>query len=565
MSLLIRQLRACWIQVALPTVPRWLATVTAAGCLLVLLYVGIELRLNRMVPGSEALLYQADYDEGVHIAAAQLTLQGYAPYDDFLFLQPPFGVWLYASVLRLHFVPWGDATAFVLGRYTAIACGIVTLLAVFALGRRLGGLPSGLLSAGLLAIDAVVIETDRRALLEAPVNALSALAILCFLVALDRGRRRYWLMGAGVLGALAMLTKTAGAAVLLALALYAAGRVAAAVLGRFIPVVRLPSGDSVKSRLSDLGTVCAAAGLTVVLIAGYFLATNLVSFLQQVYIFHLVRPADGVIGTYERLTSILGNEGSHLTVYLALAGFVVIIFRGLVLGNWGRWHLIVVWAAGILALFASARTLFPHYYSQLAVPLAVLGGGLVSRNLGRHAGATGNSPGRWRPAAVRGGQIALTVLVLLTNAQAGATQCGRARAVADQRSVNLRDVARYLAENTPPTSTVLGFQAMYALTGSRAPAGPAAGQFLIDSYGAMLFENLGLNESVIPEPSEREIWDAMHDGAGQKAMLDLASRADYIVIDRQARWELNPEIITAMTADRTQVFESGKVAVYARR
>jgi hypothetical protein len=80
----------------------------------------------------------------------------------------------------------------------------------------------------------------------------------------------------------------------------------------------------------------------------------------------------------------------------------------------------------------------------------------------------------------------------------------------------------------------------------------------------MLYTNVGMEEG-LPEANEQGIWDAIHGREAQMKIVEIAEQADYVVIDRQARWALNPETITAITARRRQVFEANKVTVFAER
>jgi hypothetical protein len=264
-------------------VPRWAAGVAVVTGLLVLLCAAVDLRTRGMLPPDRAVSYQWDYDEGVHLQAAQLMLQGSVPYRDFLYLQPPFSLVLFGAVLKLHWVPWGDAVAFAFERYAAIGLGLLTVIGVFAAASRLGGWLSGLLSAGLLALDATVIQTDRQAMLEPYANALSIIAILLCLVAFGRGRtRRLWFGVAGAVGALAGLTKTSAAVVLAAILIYLFGRLlVTAAAKRFWGQVA-PLSDSWRIRFGDFvaalgGAVIVAAGVT-----GYFIATCPAEFTRQV-------------------------------------------------------------------------------------------------------------------------------------------------------------------------------------------------------------------------------------------------------------------------------------------
>jgi 4-amino-4-deoxy-L-arabinose transferase-like glycosyltransferase len=531
---------------------RYVLVGAAFVVLLFFLYVGFELRMRDMYSVDDALLYQSDYDEGVHVSAAQLMLQGFVPYRDFLFLQPPFALFLFATILKFHFVPWGDATAFVLARYAAIACGLVTLLAVFEIARRLGGLLAALLAVGVLAIDAQVIQTDRRAMLEPYSNALCVLAVLCYLVALGRERMPTpWLIAAGVLGAFAALTKALVIVSLAAIGVYAAARVVIAFFA---------ARKEVRARLRELFILVVSAAIAAALVSGYFVLTAPEQFFKQVYLIHFVRPPDGTVEVSQRFTEILGYTGSHLTIYLAVAGLAILLLRVVLRRDAGQWGLIVLWTIGILVLFATSRTYFPHYFAQLAVPLAIVAGAVLSR--GTQPAALGKLS--WQRALLLVVQIGVAIFLVVTNVDAARAQFDQAQAVATMRDVNLRAVSRYLSTQTPLNAVVLGFEPIYAFTGSREPAGNAPGHFLIDSYGFIIHTNVGMEDAWLPEPSGQDIWGVVHQADAQARIVEIAKRADYVVIDRQARWELNPEVITAITAGRRQVFESGKIAVFAR-
>ncbi len=516
----------------------WL-TAAGAGVLLALLCVACDLRMARMLPADEALLYAADYDEGVHVAAGQLVAQGLTPYRDFLFLQPPLAALGFAGVARVQFATWGDETTFALARYATIAAGLLTLVCVFLIAQKLGGTLAGLIATGVLAVDALVIATDRRAMLEPHVNLLSTLAMAVCLVALERRARR-WMFGAGVLAALTFFTKTTGGVVALAIGAYLAAQFGRAKMLR---------------RETRAGAQLLAFGIGVALpsalIAGYFLLVCPEQFLKQVYLIHFARVPDGVIALTDRVAETVNAPGSRLTLIGAGAGLAILAVRAGLQKQIGAWGLIVLWAGGVVALFAASRTYFPHYFAQLAVPLAILAGGAGSR-------------GRTDRRMVIAAQIGVALIALAGAASVGGAQIAQARAIADQREANTRAIGRFLAANVPAEARVLALSPVYAILGSRSLAGNGAQNFLIDSYGAILYVNVGMEDAWMPEPFFQDIWSAIHFVDGQNEIVKAAANADVVVLDRQARWELTPETISAITSGYRQVFESGKLAVFAR-
>jgi dolichyl-phosphate-mannose--protein O-mannosyl transferase len=252
------------------------------GAPLVLLFfigIGFYFRINQMLTISDVLLYQREYDEEYMSRSAQLVLQGYMPL-------PRLYVCRTASIaLSLRRDPLnapghvGRSDNFSLARYTTIAFGLITLVAVSILAKRLGGWTSALFSVGLLSIDTIVIEIDRRAMLEPVVNALSVLAIITFLQALNRKRTSIWLFGAGLMGILAALLKTTGIIVLGVIMMYAAWRILTA--GRILAL-----DDTRKSRIREFLALMVGAGVGICFVSGYFIITNPIQFLRQVYLFH---------------------------------------------------------------------------------------------------------------------------------------------------------------------------------------------------------------------------------------------------------------------------------------
>jgi hypothetical protein len=155
------------------------------------------------------------------------------------------------------------------------------------------------------------------------------------------------------------------------------------------------------------------------------------------------------------------------------------------------------------------------------------------------------------------------IYLVITNLTAGITQYQTALDVPNLRShIDLRPVRRFVATNTPPDARVLGFEPIYALIASRKPAGTKDSDLLVDSYGYMLYENLGIDATWIPPNEGREVLQVMHGERGQKQVVGIARNADYIVIDDRARRQLTLESLSKILEGRLQVFETGQVVIY---
>jgi len=165
--------------------------IVTVALLLVILAGATYVRLWQLTPTEQGIDYAPDTDEGDYAFSAQLMLQGELPYRDFFATLPPAGLYLFVAVLGLFYQVWGSLEGFMALRYASALYGVATVLVAYFIGRRLGGRPAGLLAAAVLAIDGIVIFQDRRAMLEAPMNLLSALAVLAYLEANRDALERY--------------------------------------------------------------------------------------------------------------------------------------------------------------------------------------------------------------------------------------------------------------------------------------------------------------------------------------------------------------------------------------
>lgn len=498
------------------------------------LCVGFDLHTRGMLSPEQGLTYEADYDEGVYVAAGQLWLQGFVPYRDYLYVQPPLSVYLFGTILRLHTVSWGDGIAFMLVRYASIAFGLVTLIAVFLIARKLGGTASGLVALGVLALDAQVIEINRRAMLEPSMNALSALAVLSYLYALDvKKYSRLLFVFAGSLGTCAMLVKLVGGLVLGVLFTYATGR-----------VIRAPA-HARKPRIAELVALVVGVAATAAMILTPPIFNALATFVRQVVIFQIIRPAYWYPTRLERIAEILKDGGSALTVALAMVGIGIIFMGHIARQGSRRWLVIMMWAALVSAFLMYSRTFYLHYYIQLAVPFSILAGAVVSQGQ-RAAGI------RWM-SFLRVAQAGLLVLVASIIIALLPREFAQAQAVATFRSVRLVEVRDYLINHTPRDAKVAAHDPSYWFVASREPPRLSNGTVLIDIFGYLWYAVIGVERERYPDASVQE------------ELVDWFNRADYGVIESRALSALTPESLADIYNNFRVIYHSTNTEIVERR
>ena len=514
------------------------------GLLLIVIWAAY-LRLRALVPVERGLQFLQDYDEAVWDTTAQLMLQGHLPYRDFFATLPPVGIYLLAAVLRLVNVPWGSGASFMATRYASVVYGLATVVTVYLLGCRLAGRATGLVAAALLAVDGMVIGMDRRAMLEPPLNLLSALAVLVYLhlfeQAYDDNHSRKLAMLVGFLSALAALVKTPG----------------------MLVVFALITTSLLRRRFREAVIIAVGFGLSWVVLSAYFLFQCPDELLKQVYFFQLLRPADGVVHRTVRLLDIWHYSLAWLTVRAGSIGALFLGLLTLARREARSWLIVLTWAGYVLALIIVNGSYWPQYYVQLAVPLSLLGGGLLDRRIapvGRYA----------QGVSLRIVPLVLILMVGLVTGKITAQYSGIMRMV-ERISPVYNEMADYLRQNTLPQDRILVFEPNYTFLSSRSPAGMQSGHFLVDSYGEMLYVNLGIPEGSLWQLAEtvltgkkdelqRTFWRA----PAQERVLTAFEQAEYVVIDGRARYQLKPQTLTVIKARSSRVFMTGVASLWKR-
>ncbi len=514
--------------------------------LVVLLLIALAacLRLAYLLPLERGLQAGQDYDEGVWASTAQLWLQGYLPYRDFFATLPPLGIYLLAGVLRLVYVPWGSGVGLMATRYASVLYGLLTVGVVYTLGRKLSSRAVGLAAAGLLATDGMVLGMDRLAMLEPPLNLFSALSILAYLSAFEqsaadtRGQRAALL--AGGLAALAALAKAPG----------------------MLVTLTLLSISVLRRRWREAALVAGAFGLTWLALSAYFLVRCPEDFVKQVYFFQLLRPADGVVNRLARLYQVWHYDQAWLTVRLGIVGGLGIGLLTLWRRQARSWWVVLAWAGYSLLLLLANSSYYPQYYVQWAVPLCLLGGGLVDAHL------FAIRSDRFRVSNLTLGRLVLAVIVVLglLGGQIVAQYKAIKQAIAGVESTYVQ-VADYIAWHSSPDALVLAFEPNYTFLSSRAPAGASPGRFFVDSYGEMLYVNLGIGNQSLSDlvkgivGARPQLQPTFWREPAQDSVLTAFDRAAYVVVDGRARYQLSPQALATVRERSEEAFAFGVATV----
>jgi hypothetical protein len=480
--------------------------------------------------------------------------------------------------VSVAFTPWGSALSFGLARLLMAGLGGLTVTLVGLGGARLWGPAGGLAAALLLAIDPASVANSRHVLLEVPMTLLVAAALAA---SAGGGRDRPLL--AGGLAGLAALVKVQALALALALALVYAGRRQWRALAR-------------------LGLGLALAGallLPVALVAGPD------QMVRQIVLFQVLRPGDGLATLPERLAALLAPGGLLLGLLGAALGLALAGAAGLARPA-GRWLPVAAWVGLGLAGFLLSRSFYQHYASQLMPGLALLAGGLgvvgsgqrypiplPQRGRGDREGVGEEAvsahddqrAGRVRDQdRERVGEEAVSVLSrpapspapreraggegvspapLLPCSPApplrlaagaalaglvGLAAVGLAPVVAPRPDPIFATVARYVADAVPPAGAALTTDAQFNVLASRALP-RAAGGYLVDSYGQLVYAGLGLGEGRLAEAAlaawrgragmtvDEVIWRP----AAQALLREHMAAAEVVVVHAVGQRRLTPE------------------------
>ncbi|MCY1081662.1 ArnT family glycosyltransferase [Archangium lansingense] len=442
--------------------------------------------------------YPVDYDEGVYFTASALLFQGLLPYRDFIFVHPPGSLLMWSPAAALS-SGLDAATCFVLARWLAACVGAINVFLVGRLALRAWGPVAGVVAALVYATYPELVGVERGPFLE-PVLNLACLAMAnVWLDAPEDGRAsRRWLW-AGVLCGLAISVKVPGGIWL---------------------VAALLSRSPRSAWRSQLG-LALAAGATVLLLVGPFVAASPSRFLEDVLLFQSQRPGDGAANRLDRLRDIL-NERRLVGLGLALLGLLVATVRSFRASGPSRpaERLFALVYVVTVAMFLVSPSYWNQYNAHLAASEAVLAG------LGAAALQGWLSSRGWQWA--RAVPVLLVVAVPLAPAR-------HLRESARHRAPDLPALGKYLRQSVPADASVCAFEPAWGLTGGRLPPRIPGAPLVVDSYALMLQDALDSGEHFASTQAAFLASTSQHD------ILSLLQRCRYVVLGWRGAWQLTAE------------------------
>jgi len=578
-----------WARLRASALTDWAA---AALFVAVILLAGL-LRAATIWPQSVGLDESPYDDEGVYAAAAQLIVEGRQPYRDFYFAHPPLGPMLLAPATAYHFTNWGSPTSFMMLRYAALLYATLTVGIVFLIGWRLWGVVGGGVGGVLLALDpGSVFWVGRHILLEGPYLFLTALAVLAYVLAREWQRPPPTLLFfAGFFGAAAGGVKLQGALVLVAFALdllirrrpglllplisgvivlvlplvgYLFWLRGADPLGQFVWMQLLRPADGLRDRGARLAQLRDAAPL--LLLAGLLAALALPLLGAPARMQRRRVQRDAATPALRRLPldafegdlreSEPGGPGRAQPT-LAAVGATSLSAPATPTAGWTvllPWTLLV--ALGLLG----ARSYYAHYGVALALPLALLAGVLplaIVRAL--RAG--------W---FARGYGVALTVAGVALCLWLAPAAWRSDRVAEPDRLYTI--LGRYAGDAVGPTGSVFALDAQIPYRAARRPAREDGNRFIVDGYGTLIYEGLGIRSLSLGERFARlrvapatDPYQIIWRPAVQATLRASMARSDLIVIDNKSDGRLTDETRGWLAANARLVERQERYVIYRIR
>ena len=229
---------------------------------------------------------QRDYDEGVYWQSLRAMASGHPLFTSVFSSQPPF----FLLSLYPFYMFFGQSIA--AARFGVAVFAVIGVIAMYWLGRELGGHWIGLAAAALLAIDPLFLHEARTLQAEAPALALEILCVALAVAALrQRGRARAVLaLASGIVLALGTLIKLLDVVAIVPIVLYL-GAPAFATWDAGDGRLRPPSTDALRLALHE--SLAALAWVVVGVIVGSLVVLlpfvgSFGALWDQVVRFHLV-------------------------------------------------------------------------------------------------------------------------------------------------------------------------------------------------------------------------------------------------------------------------------------
>lgn len=307
---------------------------------------------------------QRDYDEGVYWQSLRSMASGHALFTSVFSSQPPYFLLSIYPFYRL----FGESI--VAARFGIGVFAVVGVIAMYWLGRELGGHWVGLVAAALLTIDPLFLHEARTLQAEAPALALEILSVALAVAAMRRaGRMRALLaLACGVALGLGTLTKLLDVVALVPIILYLAQPIFAASYDAAKRRIQRPADATLRSAarttLAALGWVALGSVISCAATLAPFVS-SFGALWSQVVTFHLVA-AQVESASLAHNAKIIAGGMKTLGVPALLA---------LALAYWRRsWAVIppLLWLLASAAFLVRQNPLFDHHIVLVIPCLALL-------------------------------------------------------------------------------------------------------------------------------------------------------------------------------------------------
>lgn len=467
--------------------------------LISIIVVAFVLRTYPFIAAGNAWRVPVDYDNGVYFSASALLWKNIWPYADYVFVHPPAILLIYSPIAAFA-KKIDPAAAFVLARWMAAGVGALNTFLAGRAAFGLGGPWAALMAAAAYATHGEAIDVERGPFLEPALN-LACLLVANLLTTRSSKDSRMHTLVAGSFAGIGLAIKLWGGIWLLA--------GAAAIVRR-------------KSWQRPI-LFLAAGGLIASVVSAPFIARAPEAALQQILLFHLWRPPDGMSGLGHRLlwifnwhpiTSILGMVGAVLSFAPSRmdeerqpSTLVPLVAR-----YWGIGYCLLI------ALFLSARTYWNQYNAHLAPAESILAGyafAKVSAYFHRFR----------RPIVITCAAAAVALIPSLRHPLLSL----KAR---DDSLIALGNIIR---TNVPRNACLLSFEQTWAVVGGRLPQRLPNGAVWVDTYAAMLLDALKTGQRF---GSAAEAFQARASQGLMRASLDSCR---FAILGSRGDWQLSAE------------------------
>lgn len=308
---------------------------------------------------------QRDYDEGVYWQSLRGMASGHALFTSVFSSQPPFFLLSLYPFYRL----FGESI--VAARFGIGVFALIGVIAMYWLGRELGGHWVGLVAAALLTIDPLFLHEARTLQAEAPALALEILSVALAVAAMRRtGRPRTLLaLACGIALGLGTLTKLLDIVALVPIILYLAQPVLAACYDPAKGRIQRPADAALRpaarTTLTALGWVALGGVIASVATLAPF-AGSFGALWSQVVTFHLV-------AAHVESAS-LAHNAKIIAGGMKTLGAPALLTLGL--AYWRRSWVVVpalLWLLASAAFLVRQDPLFDHHIVLVIPCLALLG------------------------------------------------------------------------------------------------------------------------------------------------------------------------------------------------